>query len=73
MYSFSGNMQSPSPQNLKMNRHVGSSYPSLPPGYQNTSPPGAPRMQSPGLPYQGGPQQFSPVNHHALFKKMLVY
>lgn len=57
---FLGNMQSPSPQNLKMNRHVGSSYPSLPPGYQNTSPPGAPRMQSPGLPYQGGPQQFSP-------------
>ncbi|XP_066471311.1 protein transport protein Sec24A isoform X2 [Tiliqua scincoides] len=58
---FLANMQSPSaPQNLKMNRHVGSSYPSLPPGYQNTSPPGAPRMQSSGLQYQGGPQQFPP-------------
>ncbi|XP_062976825.1 protein transport protein Sec24A isoform X2 [Elgaria multicarinata webbii] len=41
------------PQNLKMNRHVGSAYPSLPPGYQNASLPGAPRMQ-----YPGGPQQF---------------
>ncbi|XP_060621274.2 protein transport protein Sec24A isoform X1 [Anolis sagrei] len=41
------------PQNLKMNRHVGSAYPSLPPGYQNTSSPGGPRM-----PYPSAPQQF---------------
>nr|XP_056715090.1 protein transport protein Sec24A [Euleptes europaea] len=46
------------PQNLKMNRHVGSSYPSLPPGYQNASPSGAPRMPSPGMQYPCGPQQF---------------
>ncbi|KAJ6667958.1 hypothetical protein lerEdw1_016279 [Lerista edwardsae] len=58
---FLANMQSPSaPQNLRTNRHVGSSYPNLPPGYQNTTPPGAPRMQSPGLQYPGGPQQFPP-------------
>ncbi|XP_053154676.1 protein transport protein Sec24A isoform X2 [Hemicordylus capensis] len=55
---FLATMHTPAPQNLKTNRHVGSSYPSLPPGYQNTSPPGAPRMQSPGLQYPGGPQQF---------------
>ncbi|XP_042305939.1 protein transport protein Sec24A isoform X1 [Sceloporus undulatus] len=51
---FLATAHSPSaPQNLKMNRHVGSAYPSLPPGYQTTSSPGGPRM-----PYAGGPQQF---------------
>ncbi|XP_063148369.1 protein transport protein Sec24A isoform X2 [Candoia aspera] len=41
------------PQNIKVNKYVGSAYPSLPPGYQNASPPGGPRMQ-----YPGGLQQF---------------
>uniref|UniRef100_A0A670J3Q9 SEC24 homolog A, COPII coat complex component n=1 Tax=Podarcis muralis TaxID=64176 RepID=A0A670J3Q9_PODMU len=40
------------PQNLKTNRHVGSAYPTLPPGYQNASPSAGPRMQYPG----GSPQ-----------------
>ncbi|XP_044310162.1 protein transport protein Sec24A isoform X2 [Varanus komodoensis] len=40
------------PQNLKTNRHVGSAYPSLPPGYQNAAPPGLPRMQYPVAPQQ---------------------
>uniref|UniRef100_A0A8C7DRW9 SEC24 homolog A, COPII coat complex component n=1 Tax=Naja naja TaxID=35670 RepID=A0A8C7DRW9_NAJNA len=40
------------PQNTKVNKHVGTAYPSLPPGYQNASPPGGPRMHYPG------PQQF---------------
>uniref|UniRef100_A0A8C0GIN6 SEC24 homolog A, COPII coat complex component n=1 Tax=Chelonoidis abingdonii TaxID=106734 RepID=A0A8C0GIN6_CHEAB len=49
---------SPVPQNLKMGRNVGYSYPTLPPGYQNASSPGAPGMQSSPLQYQAGPQPF---------------
>uniref|UniRef100_A0A8C7DSG2 SEC24 homolog A, COPII coat complex component n=1 Tax=Naja naja TaxID=35670 RepID=A0A8C7DSG2_NAJNA len=44
------------PQNTKVNKHVGTAYPSLPPGYQNASPPGGPRMHYPG------PQQFPQPN-----------
>ncbi|XP_034961357.2 protein transport protein Sec24A [Zootoca vivipara] len=40
------------PQNLKTNRHVGSAYPTLPPGYQNAAPSAGPRMQYPA----GSPQ-----------------
>ncbi|KYO20294.1 protein transport protein Sec24A [Alligator mississippiensis] len=48
---------SPASQNLKMGRSVGYSYPSLPPGYQNTSP-GVPGMQPPPMQYPDGPQSF---------------
>ncbi|KAH0629784.1 hypothetical protein JD844_012152 [Phrynosoma platyrhinos] len=42
---FLATAHSPStPQNLKMSRHVGGAYPSLPPGYQTTSSPGGLRM-----------------------------
>ncbi|KAK9406555.1 protein transport protein Sec24A [Crotalus adamanteus] len=50
---FLATPHAPAPQNIKVNKHVGTAYPSLPPGYQNASPPGGPRMQ-----YPGGPQQF---------------
>uniref|UniRef100_A0A8D0GZG4 SEC24 homolog A, COPII coat complex component n=1 Tax=Sphenodon punctatus TaxID=8508 RepID=A0A8D0GZG4_SPHPU len=54
-----GTTQSPPvPPNSKMGRSVGYSYPTLPPGYQNTSSPGAPGMQSPSLQCTGGPQPF---------------
>lgn len=46
------------PANLKMNRNVGYSYPALPPGYQNTSPPGAPGMQASALQYPDGSKHF---------------
>ncbi|XP_040429941.1 protein transport protein Sec24A [Cygnus olor] len=49
---------SPAPPNLKMNRNVGYSYPALPPGYQNTSPPGAPGMQASALQYPDGSKHF---------------
>uniref|UniRef100_A0A6J0TP85 Protein transport protein Sec24A isoform X1 n=1 Tax=Pogona vitticeps TaxID=103695 RepID=A0A6J0TP85_9SAUR len=49
---FLATAHAPTPQDLKTNRHVGSSYPSLPPGYQNTSPPGGPRMQYPSVSQQ---------------------
>ncbi|KAM9373470.1 protein transport protein Sec24A [Phaethornis superciliosus] len=49
---------SPAPPNLKMNRSVGYSYPTLPPGYQNTSPPGAPGMQASALQYPDGSKHF---------------
>ncbi|XP_064377190.1 protein transport protein Sec24A isoform X1 [Dromaius novaehollandiae] len=49
---------SPAPPNLKMGRSVGYSYPNLPPGYQNTSPPGAPGMQTPALQYPDGSKPF---------------
>ncbi|NXU55827.1 SC24A protein, partial [Turnix velox] len=45
---------SPAAPNVKMNRNVGYSYPALPPGYQNTSPPGAPGMQTSALQYPDG-------------------
>ncbi|XP_052545867.1 protein transport protein Sec24A [Tympanuchus pallidicinctus] len=46
------------PANLKMNRNVGYSYPALPPGYQNTSPPGAPGVQASALQYPDGSKHF---------------
>ncbi|XP_030314759.1 protein transport protein Sec24A [Calypte anna] len=49
---------SPGPPNLKMNRSVGYSYPTLPPGYQNTSPPGAPGIQASALQYPDGSKHF---------------
>uniref|UniRef100_A0A8C3JPB6 SEC24 homolog A, COPII coat complex component n=2 Tax=Scolopacidae TaxID=8917 RepID=A0A8C3JPB6_9CHAR len=49
---------SPAPPNLKMNRSVGYSYPALPPGYQNTSPPGAPGVQTSALQYPDGSKHF---------------
>ncbi|KAM9289388.1 protein transport protein Sec24A isoform 2-T4 [Morus bassanus] len=49
---------SPAPPNLKMNRNVGYSYPTLPPGYQNTSPSGAPGMQASALQYPDGSKHF---------------
>lgn len=52
---------SPAPPNLKMNRSVGYSYPTLPPGYQNTSPPGAPGMQASALQYPDGSKHFHQV------------
>ncbi|NXV80597.1 SC24A protein, partial [Atlantisia rogersi] len=48
----------PAAPNLKVNRSVGYSYPSLPPGYQNTSPPGAPGMQASALQYPDGSKHF---------------
>lgn len=52
---------SPAPPNVKMNRSVGYSYPTLPPGYQNTSPPGAPGMQASALQYPDGSKHFHQV------------
>ncbi|XP_061858299.1 protein transport protein Sec24A [Colius striatus] len=49
---------SPAPPNLKVNRSVGYSYPTLPPGYQNTTPPGAPGMQASTLQYPDGSKHF---------------
>ncbi|XP_030360276.1 protein transport protein Sec24A isoform X3 [Strigops habroptila] len=49
---------SPAPPNVKMNRSVGYSYPTLPPGYQNTSAPGAPGMQASALQYPDGSKHF---------------
>ncbi|XP_013929071.1 PREDICTED: protein transport protein Sec24A-like [Thamnophis sirtalis] len=58
---FLATPHNPASQNAKVNKHVGTAYPSLPPGYQNASPPGGPRMQYPGGPQQF-PQQFPQVN-----------
>ncbi|KAM5299127.1 protein transport protein Sec24A [Ctenodactylus gundi] len=44
--------------NPKMSRSVGYTYPSLPPGYQNTAPPNATGMP-PSLNYPSGPQAFT--------------
>uniref|UniRef100_A0A674GMS9 SEC24 homolog A, COPII coat complex component n=1 Tax=Taeniopygia guttata TaxID=59729 RepID=A0A674GMS9_TAEGU len=49
---------SPAAPNLKMNRSVGYSYPALPPGYQHTSPPGAPGMNASALQYPDGSKHF---------------
>ncbi|XP_010082814.1 PREDICTED: protein transport protein Sec24A, partial [Pterocles gutturalis] len=49
---------SPAPPNPKMNRSVGYSYPALPPGYQNTSPPGAQGMQTSPLQYPDASKHF---------------
>lgn len=52
---------SPAAPNLKMNRSVGYSYPALPPGYQHTSPPGAPGMNASALQYPDGSKHFHQV------------
>uniref|UniRef100_A0A8C6X5L3 SEC24 homolog A, COPII coat complex component n=1 Tax=Naja naja TaxID=35670 RepID=A0A8C6X5L3_NAJNA len=52
VFTLSATPHNSAPQNTKVNKHVGTAYPSLPPGYQNASPPGGPRMHYPG------PQQF---------------
>ncbi|KAK2510248.1 Sec24a [Columba guinea] len=49
---------SPAAPSLNMNRNVGYSYPALPPGYQNASPPGAPGMQATALQYPDGAKHF---------------
>uniref|UniRef100_A0A8C9II01 SEC24 homolog A, COPII coat complex component n=1 Tax=Piliocolobus tephrosceles TaxID=591936 RepID=A0A8C9II01_9PRIM len=46
-------------KNPKMSRSVGYSYPSLPPGYQNTIPPGATGVPPSSLNYPSGPQAFT--------------
>uniref|UniRef100_A0A2K6MWS4 SEC24 homolog A, COPII coat complex component n=1 Tax=Rhinopithecus bieti TaxID=61621 RepID=A0A2K6MWS4_RHIBE len=46
-------------KNPKMSRSVGYSYPSLPPGYQNTPPPGATGVPPSSLNYPSGPQAFT--------------
>ncbi|XP_072486016.1 protein transport protein Sec24A [Notamacropus eugenii] len=46
-------------QNPKVSRNVGYSYPSLPPGYQNTSPPTMSGRPSTALQYTSGLQPFS--------------
>ncbi|XP_047272605.1 protein transport protein Sec24A isoform X4 [Homo sapiens] len=46
-------------KNPKMSRSVGYSYPSLPPGYQNTTPPGATGVPPSSLNYPSGPQAFT--------------
>ncbi|XP_051834135.1 protein transport protein Sec24A isoform X1 [Antechinus flavipes] len=46
-------------QNPKMSRNVGYSYPSLPPGYQNISPPNMSERPSTTLQYTSGLQPFS--------------
>ncbi|XP_012506760.1 PREDICTED: protein transport protein Sec24A [Propithecus coquereli] len=48
-------------KNPKMSRSVGYSYPSLPPGYQNTTPPSAIGMPPSSLNYASGPQAFTPT------------
>ncbi|XP_074169629.1 protein transport protein Sec24A isoform X3 [Rhinolophus sinicus] len=46
-------------KNPTVNRSVGYSYPSLPPGYQNTAPPGTIGMPPSSLNYPTGPQAFT--------------
>ncbi|XP_040827886.1 protein transport protein Sec24A isoform X3 [Ochotona curzoniae] len=46
-------------KNPKMSRSVGYSYPSLPPGYQNTAPPNATGIPPSSLNYPSGPQAFT--------------
>ncbi|XP_053077113.1 protein transport protein Sec24A isoform X4 [Acinonyx jubatus] len=46
-------------KNPTMNRSVGYSYPSLPPGYQNTAPPSTTAMPPSSLNYPSGPQGFN--------------
>ncbi|XP_049729631.1 protein transport protein Sec24A isoform X2 [Elephas maximus indicus] len=46
-------------KNPKMGRSVGYSYPSLPPGYQNTPPTGTTGMPPSSLNYPTGPQAFT--------------
>ncbi|XP_001504440.1 protein transport protein Sec24A isoform X1 [Equus przewalskii] len=46
-------------KNPTMSRSVGYSYPSLPPGYQNTAPPSTAGMPPSSLNYPSGPQAFT--------------
>ncbi|XP_012886349.1 PREDICTED: protein transport protein Sec24A [Dipodomys ordii] len=46
-------------KNPKMSRSVGYAYPSLPPGYQNTTPPSGTGMPPSSLNYPSGPQAFT--------------
>ncbi|KAM4826933.1 protein transport protein Sec24A isoform 2-T2 [Thomomys bottae] len=46
-------------KNPKMSRNVGYAYPSLPPGYQNTTPPSGTGMPPSSLNYPSGPQAFT--------------
>ncbi|XP_036168851.1 protein transport protein Sec24A isoform X2 [Myotis myotis] len=46
-------------KNPTMSRSVGYSYPSLPPGYQNTQPPSTTGMPTSSLSYPSGPQAFT--------------
>ncbi|MBZ3869795.1 Protein transport protein Sec24A [Sciurus carolinensis] len=46
-------------KNPKMSRSVGYAYPSLPPGYQNTTPPSTTGMPPSSLNYPSGPQAFT--------------
>ncbi|XP_024431099.2 protein transport protein Sec24A [Desmodus rotundus] len=46
-------------KNTTVSRSVGYSYPSLPPAYQNTSPPSAAGMPPSSLSYPSGPQAFT--------------
>ncbi|KAK2498146.1 hypothetical protein MC885_021186 [Smutsia gigantea] len=46
-------------KNPIMSRSVGYSYPSLPPGYQNTTPPNTTGMPPSSLNYSSGPQSFT--------------
>ncbi|XP_021589238.2 protein transport protein Sec24A isoform X3 [Ictidomys tridecemlineatus] len=46
-------------KNPKMSRSVGYAYPSLPPGYQNTTPPSATGIPPSSLNYPSGPQAFT--------------
>uniref|UniRef100_A0A8C0JYF2 SEC24 homolog A, COPII coat complex component n=1 Tax=Canis lupus dingo TaxID=286419 RepID=A0A8C0JYF2_CANLU len=46
-------------KNPTMSRSVGYSYPSLPPGYQNTAPPSTTGMPPSSLNYSSGPQGFT--------------
>ncbi|XP_008056190.1 protein transport protein Sec24A isoform X3 [Carlito syrichta] len=59
-------------KNPQMSRSVGYSYPSLPPGYQNTTPPSAAGMPSSSLSYPSGPQAFtqSPLGANHLTASM---
>lgn len=46
-------------KNPTMSRSVGYSYPSLPPGYQNTAPPSTAGMPPSSMSYPSGPQPYS--------------
>ncbi|KAF3821556.1 hypothetical protein GH733_009598 [Mirounga leonina] len=46
-------------KNPTMSRSVGYSYPSLPPGYQNTAPPSTTGMSPSSMNYSSGPQGFT--------------
>ncbi|XP_063303539.1 protein transport protein Sec24A isoform X1 [Pelobates fuscus] len=53
--------QLPPPQNPKITRNVGGTYPSLPPGYQNVFPAGGPGLTPASRQYPTKPQQLPQV------------